>query len=196
MKILSIVVFLVCLAFPLLGDKAIPGQDYRILKLLPDPYYTLAIEPAIPEHFVAASPSGELDLNEWIYWGPKDVLEKYFENPNSLDQPLIRIKMTVNRAQTGPDNFTGTDDDIKEFKVKLHSSENLKWGNYPVHAIKGTMFHKVICVAWIGLNYPQGETLLCNLVYPPQQSQPKKKDYQLWNTFIRKSKPLFPYGAF
>lgn len=194
MKTHRIFFFLLVVWFlPVLGNIEDSSQELRILKLLPDLVYPLAIEPAIPENFVAGSPFGEIDPSQWIYWGPEDVLDKYFRNPKSLDQPILRIKVTTNRSQTGPDSFTGEDDDFKKAKIKIHANEHFKWGEYPVHAIKATILNKVTCMAWIGLNAPGGATLICNLVYPENQRQPRRMDYDLWNTFIKNTRALIDY---
>ena len=80
-------------------------NDLRILDLLPNLLCPFAVDPGIPADFVALSPRGTLDPYDWIYWGPKDVLKAYFENPASLKTPLIRVKLSANVAQTGPNSF-------------------------------------------------------------------------------------------
>lgn len=65
-------------------DKA----NLRILKLLPDLLIPFAVDSGIPANFIALTPSGTLDPFDWIYWGPKNVLKAYFENPESLNTPI------------------------------------------------------------------------------------------------------------
>src|ERR1700722_11400088 len=69
-------------------------NDLRILELLPNLLCPLAVDPSIPADFVALSPRGTLDPYDWIYWGSKDVLKAYFENPASLNKPVIRVKLS------------------------------------------------------------------------------------------------------
>ena len=88
-----------------LKDKQDAKNDLRILELLPNLLCPLAVDPGIPADFIALSPSGTLDPYDWIYWGPKDVLKAYFENPTSLKVPIIRVKLSANVAQTGPNSF-------------------------------------------------------------------------------------------
>ena len=73
-------------------------NDLRILELLPNLLCPLAVDPGIPADFIALSPKGTLDPYDWIYWGPKDVLKAYFEDPASLKVPLIRVKLSANVA--------------------------------------------------------------------------------------------------
>ena len=66
----------------------------RIRSLLPDLLLDFGVEPAIPEDFIAMSPRGKPNLGEWIYWGPKEVLEKYFTTPeHRLDSAVIRVQL-------------------------------------------------------------------------------------------------------
>ena len=86
-------------------DKQDVKNDLRILELLPNLLCPLAVEPGIPADFVALSPEGILDPHDLIYWGPKDVLKAYFNDPSSLKVPLLRVKLSANVAQTGPNSF-------------------------------------------------------------------------------------------
>jgi hypothetical protein len=147
-------------------------NDLRILDLLPNLLCPLAVDPGIPADFVALSPRGTLDPYDWIYWGPKDVLIAYFENPASLKTPLIRVKLSANVAQTGPNSFNneGSNESLKMLEKedpKGFASFETQWGDYPVLAIRTKMEGQLIFMAWVGLNDPEaGWTLMFNLVYP------------------------------
>jgi hypothetical protein len=165
----------------------------RILELIPDLLCPLGVDPGIPSDFIALSPRGTLDSYDWIYWGPKNVLEAYFKNPDSLETPILRVQLSPNVAQTGPNAFTF------EESLKLLEKENPKgfaftktqWGDYPVCAIRTQIEDKLIFMAWVGLNDPEaGWTLMFNLVYPDKKGHPNRRDRQLWKNLILKTTQL------
>jgi hypothetical protein len=154
------------------------------------------VDPGIPADFIALSPRGTLDPYDWIYWGPKDVLKAYFENPASLKTPVLRVKLSANVAQTGPNSFNN-EDSIQSFKMLKKedptgfASIETQWGNYPILAIRTKMEDQLIFMAWVGLNDPEaGWTLMFNLVYPDKKGHPNKEDRQLWESLIMKTIPL------
>lgn len=202
MKRISVVIYLLILFTmnPLSAvsfeNKNDVKSDLRILELLPNLLCPLAVDPAIPEDFVALSPTGRLDLFDWIYWGPKEVLEKYFKDPDSLNMSLIRVKLSGNVAQTGPNSFSD-EESTKALKMlqkkdpKACTFLETNWGNYPVHTVRMTMMGKTIFTTWVGLNDQEsGWTLMFNLVYPEKKGHPNANDFQLWENLLRKTKPL------
>ncbi len=168
------------------------STNLRIVELLPNLCCPLAVNPGIPADFIAMSPNGNLDPYDWIYWGPKEVLKSYFENPASLKVPLIRVKLSANVNQTGPDTFCGMES-IKKMDKKrkgLAFFEN-KWGDYPVLAMRKRIDGKLIYFAWVGLNDPEaGWTLLFNLVFPDEKDHPNNDDRKLWANFLKETSPL------
>ncbi len=76
-------------------------QSLRINQLMPRErlLIRLAVEPAIPEVYIALSKEGEVTYSDWVYWGPKDILSAYFKDPLSLSVPIIRVKITPNIIQ-------------------------------------------------------------------------------------------------
>ncbi|GAB4225984.1 MAG: hypothetical protein Tsb0021_01460 [Chlamydiales bacterium] len=174
-------------------DEQNVKNDLRILELLPNLLCPLAVEPGIPEDFVLQSPEGTLDLYDWNYWGPEEDLKAYFEDPTSLSVPLIRVTLSGNVAQTGPNTFSD------EETIKILEKENpdwfthikTQWGDYPVLAIQTQMEGKSVFVAWVGLNDPEsGWTLMFNLVYPNKEGHPNKEDRELWENLITKTTQL------
>ena len=94
-----------------------------------------------------------------VYWGPKDVLEAYFKDQKSLNTPILRIKLSAYVAQTGPDQFTSDDVDVKQTGKGLQGEEEykkLRWGNYPVRTEELIVENHKFLMAWVGLNDPQG----------------------------------------
>lgn len=172
-------------------DSLEAKNDLRILNLLPNLLKPLAVEPGIPEDFVALSPTGILDPCDWIYWGPKDVLEAYFKNPSSLEAPILRVKLSANVVQTGPNSFSDEAflDSLK--KEDPNACFETKWGDYPVCAIKARIEGNLIFMAWVGLNDPEaGWTLLFNLVCSDEKGHPNKQDRKLWENLLIKTTSL------
>ena len=107
----------------------------------------------------------------------------------------MRVKLSANVAQTGPNSFSENEDHlIKSLKIKDPNNFDFikhKWGNYPVQSIKVKFMGKQLFTAWVGLNDPEGGfTLLFNLVYPETEGHPNKEDIDLWDNFIMKTKQL------
>ncbi|EFB40457.1 MAG: hypothetical protein AB7E63_09920 [Parachlamydia sp.] len=177
-------------------DKAVDVQsNLRILKLLPHLFYPLAVEPKIPDDFIAMSPKGKLNGYDWTYWGPKEVLEEYFKDPASLKVPILRVKLSENTVQTGPETFSENAEinNLKKKYPQRFKDFKHRWGMYPVWAFQTDAYDKMICMAWIGLNAHEGEggwTLLVNLVYPEGPGHPDQNDLKLWDTFITQTKQL------
>ena len=168
-------------------------NDLCILELLPNLLSPLAVNPGIPADFIALSPSGALDPCDWIYWGPKVVLENYFENPTSLKVPILRVKLSSNIAQISPNSFNNEETlkMLKEGDPKGFTSIETQWGDYPVLALRTQLEGQLIFMAWVGLNDPEaGWTLLFNLVYSDQKGHPNKEDRQLWERLIMKTTQL------
>lgn len=182
-----------CLLCTIMVGALMGGENLRIKELLPSLVKSLAVEPAVPADFVEATPEGSVSLYDWTYWGPKDVLEKFFKNPDSLDVPLLRVKLSGNVAQTGADSFSDEDSfmKIKEMNPSAFSMVKTKWGSYPVRAIQTEIEGHKLAMAWVGLNDPEsGWVLMFNLVYPNKEGRPNKEDLKLWDDFISKTEPL------
>lgn len=171
-------------------------NDLRIFELLPNLLCPLAVDPCIPIDFIAGSPNGKLDPYDWIYWGPKEVMKAYFENPDSLDVPLLRVKLSANVAQTGPKSFNGESsseflNQMKKTNPKGFAAIETKWGDYPVLSVRNQIEKQLILMAWVGLNVPEGGwTLMFNLVYPNKNGHPNIEDRQLWENLITKTTQL------
>jgi hypothetical protein len=152
----------------------------------------LAVEPAIPADFVAMSPKGKIDAQDWIYWGPKHVLERYFADQNSLESAVLRVKLSEIVKQTSPDGFNKENDALADalapIGLKRMYDLRMKWGKYPIYAITAQFEKKWLYAAWVGLADSQGTTLCFELVYP--HGKPNTLDFQLWNTFLDNTKPL------
>jgi len=180
------------LSLLLFGAALQAGDNYRIFTLLPPLNTPLAVEPAIPSDFVAMSKNGQLDLNDWVYWGPKKVVEAYFAKHESLKQPILRVRMSETVKQIGPELFSAENDELCKLMAPLGLKRlfdvRMKWGRYPVYAITAEFDKKWLYTAWIGLSDPQGTTLMFELVY--NGLKPSKEDFALWDQFLDKTTSL------
>lgn len=184
---IAIILFLTALVSECFGD-----DQLRIRKLLPENLLViLAIAPEIPEDFVAMSLKGELDAYDWTYWGPKKVLETYFKDPDSLAQSILRVKI----AATSQQEIENPDRDewinmLKQGGYENFADVRLKWGSYPVYAIRASTTEEVLFIAWVGLNEPGGWTMKFQLIYPSSRCKPKISDVKLWENFLSKTQQL------
>lgn len=166
----------------------------RIMNLLPAVVDMPGIDPAIPENFVAMSPNGRPNINDWVYWGPKEVLEEYFKDPKSLKQPILQVKLSTETFQNGPDTFFGEEELAKMPGVKI---KKLMWGNtYPVMPVNVELGEEKAFLAWMGLNSPNGYALMFGLTYPMEKGHPNEEDLSLWNRFLEETTILPPYEFF
>ncbi|MCH9625630.1 MAG: hypothetical protein S4CHLAM123_08060 [Chlamydiales bacterium] len=159
-------------------------EDFKCLQLIPELVNPLAVEFAVPNNFVAKSLIGEPNPCDWIYWGPAEVLAKYFNNPDSLDQPLIRLKLSTNVLQSEMHNLSA----LKAAGIETLSSSKLNWGMYPLQEVEIKIDDTYVYTAWVGFNDPNETTLIFNLVYP--KNKPSKQDLNFWRTFLKKTTQL------
>ena len=169
--------------------------NLRISELLPYFCNPLAIDPFIPANFIALSPNGTLDPYDGIYWGPKDVLESYFENPSSLNSPILCIRLSPNVIQTGINSFCASTLELLKELEKLSpddfESTTTRWGIYPIVTAKAKIEEKLHYIAWVGLNNMEsGWTLIFNLVYPDKRVNPNEEDRALWENLLKKTTQL------
>jgi len=146
-----------------------------------------------PEDFVAMAPEGELDPGDWIYWGPKEVLEVYFKDQKKLSQPIFRVTLNSKTMQKSLDTkkeFEKVLDEIKKEGAKVQSKFHGHWGIYPVGAFHGNIKKKQLFIGWAGLNAADGWTLLFEMLVPEQKKRPNTEDIRLWQTFLEKTKQL------
>lgn len=135
------------------------------------------------------SANEKLDLYDWIYWGPHDVLKSYFKNEKSLKEPVIRVKLghATQNEIFKKSNFI---QDLKASGLKKVQITNSAWGEYPVKAIQGEINKENLYICMVGLNTPEGWTLKFQLIFPSTFGIASKNDLQLWQNFISNTKQL------
>lgn len=143
----------------------------------------LAIQPAIPDDFAVLDTGGY----DWVYWGKKDVIQKYLKDKHSLTEPLLRVKVTANVAQTGPDSFSSDNDVIP----LPHKFASYKWGKYPVRELRAEFMEQVVYLAYVGLNDEGGNVLMFNLVLPDNElTTDLDKAQPLWDNLLKNTKGI------
>lgn len=190
----------VLLFMGVIGSLAANGfkADQRIFSLLPTLDAPLVVEPYIPKNFVAVSKTGTLDAHDWIYWGPKDVIEAYFNDPYSLKQSILRVRLSQTVKQVASTRFSAENDELcsllAPMGLKRLYDVRMNWGKYPVYVITAEFQKKWLYAGWVGLCDPQGTTLMFELVYPVTLAdtalKPTNEQFKLWDEFLDKTKPL------
>ncbi len=166
--------------------------NVRIFTMLPTLDAPLAVDPAIPRNFVALSKDGTFDRNEWIYWGPKEVVEAYFQDQSTLKQSILRVRASETVKQISADKFSVENDELCKLMAPMGLKRlfdvRMKWGKYPIYAVTAEFQKKWLYTAWVGLSDPQGSTLMFELVYPG--TKPTNEQFELWDVFLDKTKIL------
>lgn len=165
---------------------ALTAEPPRIAQLLPRLDTPLAVEPMLPADFIA------LPKDDWVYWGPKEVVEAYFANSSSLKTSILRVRPSETVKQVGPDTFSAENDELCKLMAPLGLKRlfdvRMKWGKYPIYAVTCEFQKKWLYTAWVGLSDPQGTTLLFELVYPG--TKPTQEQFALWDQFLDRTVPL------
>lgn len=142
-------------SFAVITSNDPQDANLRILELLPNLLCPLAVDPGIPADFIALSPRGTLNPYDWIYWGPKDVLKAYFDDPTSLKVPVIRVKLSAEVSQTGQNSFNKSFmrflKMVEQKDPKGFASIETQWGDYPILAVRTQVDGKLVFSAWVDL---------------------------------------------
>ncbi|MDX8430201.1 MAG: hypothetical protein SNF33_00090 (plasmid) [Candidatus Algichlamydia australiensis] len=171
------------------------SQPLRIKDFIPDDALaaTLAVDPALPENFIARSPNtDEKDYLMGVYWGSEKAINEYFKDPNTLSEPIIRARLSLNVAQ---DNPAGFDEEKLKKEVKtdypkgtLHKLGN--WGNYQYSLISTVMEGRKLDLGWVCLNDESRAVLFLQLIRPEKGIYSDEKAKKLWNTFFEETTEL------
>lgn len=163
------------------------GECATLQELFPGLQQIPAIQPKIPLHFVAMSPTEPTDLTTWVYWGPPKVLRNYFTNPETLSEPIIRVCL-IEKAQENSTSFCG-EKEIHRSNLTNVRQLKIKWGSYPVLAIRGERDDQMHFIAFVGLNLPSHDALLFQLILPNDEKKYEEAQ-QLWQSLIVQTVPL------
>jgi len=174
------------------SNEEIGWEDLRIQKLMPDFLAIPAIEPFLPDNFIALPHPKK----HGVFWGPKETLEEYFlsGNANLCKSPMLCVQISTNVGQKQDGSFTCEDTMYDEYiaagvsDVKI---EKFKWGDHPVLSATCAMDGKKVYLAYVGLNY-EG----CALVIGFIDVSKSDERFQVWTDFLTKSRPLEEHDFF
>lgn len=160
-------------------------QLSRIAQLLPNLVYKPNIDPAIPENFVAMGPTKSSTLYDGIFWGPKEVLVKYFQDPESLEQPIIRVAVLTDKERNKLfDHVQLYPEDSKVTDFVLQNDEV----TYPIFSIRTKINNRKSLFALMAISSPcNQQALIFELIYPSKDSKPSKEGLKMWNTFVNET---------
>lgn len=164
------------------------SASQRTMNLFPGLVEVPFIEPKIPDHFVAMSPCDYPSVADWVYWGPRDVLNEYFKDQTSLKNPIIRVRLDMHVTQIGDDQLSiDGDQQIKKIK-KLHWKNDII--SYPIRSIRYLNEDgRSLVMAFMGLNSHE-LVLVFELIYPSHEKKPNDDANQLWENFLHKTSIL------
>lgn len=163
------------------NTKLLPG-----LKVLHEMHF------AIPDDFIGELHSEKGDLHEGIYWGQKGVI-KNFKDEKAVECCIIKARMSTSVKQKGKTNEFEMDPQMAHEWRKLGGRElrirKLNWGPFPVLcaecvSLGGTHYY----MAWVGLNEPDGKTLMFTLLAPDRKNIPTSLELAIWYHFLHNSK--------
>jgi len=168
------------------------GQEQpRIVELLPNVVCgRLPMEPRIPENYIAMYKTENPNMVDTLYWGPKEVLEKYFEDENSLDQPIISVKpYTLEASFNQKNGWTVHDSTMDNPQARRTYFEMLGYGNhndffYPLYLENISYPDRMRHRAFIAIQEIEEHTLEFELIYPKNQPFPTYEQMSFWREFI------------
>ncbi len=132
------------------------SKPLRIHQLMPREgmFVSLAIEPALPNDFIALSQDEEINYSDWVYWGPEKVVKAYLKNPSSLNEPIIRVSFAQNVTQKsdGTLDIGLIEQSFIEAAVKDLKISYGKWGNLSYCILSGVVKNEKFHMAYVGGN--------------------------------------------
>lgn len=181
------------------SDEIDVTQALRIHQLMPPEKLTFhfAIEPAVPNDFIAQSPNGDIDYSDWVYWGSPEALKAFFQDTNSLSKPIMRVRIAPNTLLSEVVNLEEEKlrRGLTEAGLKPSSIKSGKWGNhYPYFSLAIPFQNKKIHGAFVGLDDGSDIVLQIEFLCPERKSN-SGDDLALWKRFLTQthelSEPLF-----
>ena len=192
MRFFCLILSLFLSFLPLYSEEIDVSQPLHISELIPSSsgFITLAIEPAVPKNFTALCKGREVNYADHVYWGPKEVLEAFFKDPDSLSQPIFEVYAVEGQSQQTP----GVLDEKFFQELVLKNPEFVsyhlaKWGSYPYCELLVHLKNEPTRILCVGLNQDHGVILGFKLLCP-KTAQGKEAGLKLWNTFVQESKEL------
>ena len=163
-----------------------------------------AITPAVPTNFIVVSVSPEtkttkeFSMYDGVIWAPERTARQFEfgadrKFSNAKDS-LFYIKLSDEVGQNpNTDTFTNEKNIVANFSVaglKKVKSSKTKWGVYPVLSLTGERPDgSPVFVAWVGINSPDGWTILIDYRVPQGKGHPTDGERKIWEKFLSETKP-------
>jgi hypothetical protein len=194
--------FLLALFATALASRAADVTNLWFAGMLHPPRVSLAL----PASFIvtSASPRGkssqpDFNMYEGNIWAPERTARQFEHSAehkfSNAKDPMFFVHLSSDVAQIpGKDSFTNEKELETTFtglgmqKVK---SKKLKWGDYPVLSLTGERPNgSPVYVAWIGINSPDGWTILVDYRVPKGKNHPTRDERKIWDTFLSETKMM------
>ena len=162
------------------------------------------ITPALPTNFIVVSASPEakgtkaMDILEGVLWASERTARQFeFGGNGKLNgakEPLFHVAITpLVMQKPGTDQFTNEKDlEAKSAAAGLKKAKvtKTKWGDYPVLSMtfENPLDGATMFVAWVGVNSPDGWTVLINYRVPQGKGHPTKEELEIWKRFLSETK--------
>jgi len=161
------------------------------------------VTPVLPTNFIAvsASPSTketkEFDMTDGVIWSAERTARQFefgadrkFSNAKD---PVFYVVLSAEVAQEpGGDAFTNEKNIVANYSaagLKKVKSGKTKWGSYPVLSLTGERPDgSPVFVAWIGINSPDGWTVLVDYRVPRGEAHPTNEERKTWERFLSQTK--------
>lgn len=168
----------------------------RILELIPKGWCKFpAIEPSMPQNYIATGLKENFDMASKILWGEKKDIENLSEDIDSpVTYPVFFLRHAGDITQV--DSKTFSCEKTLEQELKTLGAVDLKiqklfWGTYPILACEYKKpDNSTVRFAMVGLN-EDGWVILVNL-HPQKPNKDISEDqlHQIWNSFLINTRQL------
>ena len=160
---------------------------------------------ALPKNFIVTSASKdakkskEFNMYDGNIWAPQKTARQFeFLAETSFlkaKEPMFWVHLSEEVAQNpGTDDFTNEPNIVANwtsaFGFKKVKSAKTKWATYPVLSLTGERPDgSPFFVAWIGINSPDGWAIIVDYRVPKGEGHPTKEEREIWETFLKETKP-------
>ena len=162
------------------------------------------VTPALPTNFIVVSASlgtketKEFDMTDGVIWSLERTARQFEfgadrKFSNAKDPVFYVVLSDQVGQQPGGDTFTNEKNIVANYStagLKKVKSAKTKWGAYPVLSLTGERPDgSPVFVAWIGINSPDGWTVLVDYRVPRGEGHPTKEERKIWESFLSDTKP-------
>lgn len=157
------------------------------------------VVPVLPTNFVVVSASPEsrstkrFNMNDGNIWAPVRTARQFEYGAETkfskAQEPMFLVHLSSQVAQyPGKGKFTIEKDlakNVGSLGLKNAKTKKSKWGKYPVLSLTGERPNGTpVFIAWIGINSPDGWTILVDYRVPIGPGHPTVEEQQIWDDFL------------